>query len=838
MLYCILPWLRSDSRTLNQPKHWSSTVVVTTPGAVWPGMPLGVSGVWVMATYLNIPHLINVTIAGVVTGMASAFHRLRETAMVNVKYKSDRAVVPVTGVIEEEMMLPLVAIIQQLYSEYFFIHIELEVCSPGGQARALDYLVEAMDTLRAQGVVFTTRALMSVSSAAANLVSLGDHREALRSATFLYHQARTLSGEAVTAQSARQILSAVDKIDERYLTRLVGRARCGERRRPVLTVRDFADNDWPIMEYLLISAGVVQTQPGGAKPARKTLLQRLRKHVAACLRAQDDRPFKRLYRHLLELDRYISAALALELQLIDVVNDVSACEPQKTLPDHLCIPEWGPLFRPHGRLHRNTLCRHTLVLGETGSGKTVSGILPVVGSIMAPENRMVGCTLVIDPKREIRDVIQQLQHPDIAVHDIDVEQTERRPVLNLMAGYGQSLAPALADDQFMEAARQILIRSASLSPLGAARAMTDGRVDDRDIYWAGEGARLAQTALGLALLIIRYRQRIYGDSETPGLIGNADPEARSLLAVFGMEAGWLEECEDIKALVMRTKSELRDIRHLWIEFEQQKEREERMAEEAEEAEKRRRWGADRERAEVESHAQGAFVRQKRILIPVTVAELDEAKAKQDKDDDAPEKPATQTSAVTLYNRWQKALMPVMQRFAEAGRGAALYRTSQRFRDVFEMNIEKAALDTDYDRIRDEVLVCIGQAALHPLDDSSIRPAPNILALAQTVLQSFFKASRRDSGSNKKKTVGLSNTEDIPAMTVVELLKEEIQSGQAATIYQVIEQSWNPHGQGGSAGPVRGSIRLCPDLLCGILGQDPGLDAVLRLRAVLPQRHGT
>ena len=179
---------------------------------------------------------------------------------------------------------------------------------------------------------------------------------------------------------------------------------------------------------------------------------------------------------------------------------------------------------------------------------------------------------------------------------------------------------------------------------------------------------------------------------------------------------------------------------------------------------------------LESHAQGAFVRQKRILIPLTVAELDEAKAKQDKDGEALEKPATQACAVTLYNRWQKALAPVMQRFAEAGRGAALYRTSQRFRDVFEMNIEKAALDTDYERIRDEALVCIGQAALHPLDDTSIRPAPNILALAQTVLQSFFKASRRDSGSNKKKTVGLSNTEDIPAMTVVVLLKEEIQSG--------------------------------------------------------------
>ena len=148
--------------------------------------------------------------------------------MLNVKCNSDRAVVPVTGIIEEEMMLQLVAAIQQLHNDYFYTHIELEVCSPGGQAMALDYCVEAMDALRARGVRFTTRALMSVSSAAAILVSLGDVREAVRGASFLYHQARTMGTETVTAQSARQILTAVDKIDERYLSRLVGRARHNE----------------------------------------------------------------------------------------------------------------------------------------------------------------------------------------------------------------------------------------------------------------------------------------------------------------------------------------------------------------------------------------------------------------------------------------------------------------------------------------------------------------------------------------------------------------------------------------------------------------------------------
>ena len=71
--------------------------------------------------------------------------------MVNVKYKPDRAVVPVIGVIEEEMMLPLVEAIQQLHNDYFYMRIELEVCSPGGQAMALDYCVEAMDALRAGG---------------------------------------------------------------------------------------------------------------------------------------------------------------------------------------------------------------------------------------------------------------------------------------------------------------------------------------------------------------------------------------------------------------------------------------------------------------------------------------------------------------------------------------------------------------------------------------------------------------------------------------------------------------------------------------------------------------
>ena len=580
---------------------------------------------------------------------------------------------------------------------------------------------------------FTTRALMSVSSAAANLVSLGDHRIASRGATFLYHQARAGGMDSVTVHSARQILTAVDQIDERYLSRLVGQARRGERRRTALHPRDFADGDWPVMEHLLTGAGVVPAQAGRAKVPHRALLQRLRQHIGAGLRAEDEGPLKRLYRGLFEMDRHISAGLALELGLIDAISSESAPEPVEARTGHVQIPEWAPLFDGDGRVSRPTLCRHTLALGETGSGKTVSGILPVIGSIMAPENRMVGCTLVIDPKHEIRQSIGQLAHPGIAVHDIDVE-CARRPVLNLMDGYGASLTPALDAEQYLEAARLILIRSASLSPLSAARALTDNRVADRDIYWAGEGARLAQTVLGLALLILRHRRRIFGDNEEPGLIKGASLGTRALLTGFGREAGLFDESQDIVALVRRARESLRELRDVWGEAKAQQDREDQAAEEAE---SHRRWNRSRDRDEVATLPQGRFSQQDHLLVPCDLAEAMKAEAKQDAED-AGDVDEPTTSAAVLFDRWQAAATSILENIADAVRDTSLYRTSKRFQDACDQAFKTAAGHMVYERLLDETLPAIEQAALHPLMDESIRPAPNIMALAHTVLQSFFQ----------------------------------------------------------------------------------------------------
>ena len=681
----------------------------------------------------------DVAIAGAVTGMASAIHTMVSGEMVNVKYKPDRAVVPVIGVIAEEMMLPLVEAIQQLHNDYFYTHIELEVCSPGGQAMALDYCVEAMDALRARGVRFSTRALMSVSSAAAILVSLGDVREAVRGASFLYHQARTMGTEAVTAQSARQILTAVDKIDERYLSRLAGRARQSEARRPAQNAGDFTDSDWPVLEYLLVNAAVVQPGAGGAKPARRMLLQGLRKHVVDCLRSDDERPLKRLYRRLLEFDSPISAALALELRLVDALTDGSLPVVELPVRDgYLAIPEWAPLYQG-GRVPRAGLCRHTLVLGETGSGKTVSGVLPVVGAVMAPDNQAVSCALIIDPKREIKSHVARLRHDGITVHEIDVEADRQRPVLNLMAGEALSVDTDLDHDRCLEAARKILIRSASLSPTSPARVLAGLPGNRRDGYWESEGSRLAMTITALALLIIKHRTAIYGDKDTQGLVLLADETVQGMLLGAGAAAGVVGRYDSVVSLVKDTHQKIAEATDEFIT--------------ANSAALKRGTG---EKADYEDM-------------------LDDTEAEQ---------------LAASVQRYHDAVLDITRQFVEAFCNTDLYRTSPSYRRDVKPHFDRihailslpgegsVAKVTKHNRtLLRKLLKKAHRAALHVLPEKEIRPAPNILALANRIMTMWF-------GIKKK-------NEHQPAEQVVGLLKQHIKGGDADEIYRQVEQSWAP-----------------------------------------------
>ena len=311
---------------------------------------------------------------------------------------------------------------------------------------------------------------------------------------------------------------------------------------------------------------------------------------------------------------------------------------------------------------------------------------------------------------------------------------------------------------------------------------------DRDIYWAGEGARLAQTVLGLTLLILAHRRRIYGDNETSGLIKAAGPGMRALLAGFGKEAGLLDARQDIVALVQGAREALRGTRELWADA---KTRQEQEDEAAEEAENWRRWERKTGRGEATTLPQGRFAQRDHLLVPDVLEETlrAEAKKKQEQDagDAAGDTPTV--SAAELFDKWREAATLVLENFAGAVRSTSLYRTSRRFRDAVDHTLKTAGGDLVYQSLLNETLPAIEQAALHPLADESLRPAPNVMALAHTVLQSFFKASRSDNnkGAGSKK----SSTEDMPVMSLIGLLRDGLHRGQADAVYQLIEHSWNP-----------------------------------------------
>lgn len=110
------------------------------------------------------------------------------------------------------------------------------------------------------------------------------------------------------------------------------------------------------------------------------------------------------------------ALIAVELRLLDRVGEPEAKAAEVEGQD-IAEPEWDGLY-PGGRVPRSHLCRHILILGETGSGNIASEILPAV---TAPLDRQspVGCMLVIDPKDELAGAIRRMAGPGVEVREID-----------------------------------------------------------------------------------------------------------------------------------------------------------------------------------------------------------------------------------------------------------------------------------------------------------------------------------------------------------------------------------------------------------------------------------
>ena len=474
--------------------------------------------------------------------------------MANVIYELDRAIVTIVTEITEESMVELVGLIDRLSTQYYYKRIELRISSPGGAPTALDYYLDAIRRFRQQGIVIQTRALTQACSAGAAILSLGNGtREAGSTSVLLYHFIRYSSDQHFTARKARELERTLSHMDRQGLGRIALRAYRGygpgskseEFAKPMQRLlASFSETDWRIMSQL--SGKQFRIQATLDESGKRECLATVRKRVAEdCEQHADATGFYHLYQDLFEVDATMTASLACELRLIDrVVDDEDTpafIENPDTGANTVRIPEWHTLFSPDGRIERSALCRHVMIFGETGSGKTQSGILPVLRAILRQADGSqsmktpVSCALVIDPKKEILPILQSGAPDGVRVQVLKTSNgSEAGLKLNLMMGEW-SLAEDLEANDMLRAAKRILLRCASFLPKNPAFEMLLQRAGRDNAYWKDQGVRLAQSIVGLLLVVLKFRDVIFD----PRNLDRRSPYLKLKLRDFGVAAGLL-----------------------------------------------------------------------------------------------------------------------------------------------------------------------------------------------------------------------------------------------------------------------------------------------------------
>ena len=457
-----------------------------------------------------------------------------------IKYLNERAVVRLTGPVTPESATDLIDAMEHAREHCFYERIEIAISSRGGEIAAYESLIACIDTLREDGVRIDTSVSGVVGSTAAFLLSMGDHRRASPECRLRYHLCQVEGEGTLTAANAGTTAAALANLDDRLIARLAERgveaAKDTEKGRA--KVDAFEPGDWATMALFLAT----RSEEVGSTDKGK-LLDCLRKHLDRD--GADADSLAATYRTLFSMDRYISPALACELFLIDGIG--RSCESRRrSRKDSIAVPEWKALW-PGGRVDSQYLRRHTLILGETGSGKTASGVMPLVNGMLSPQSGL-GCALIVDPKRELLPAIRE------RVDDVRVIEPggPGRPgaVLNLTAGASPSLDEDLESGRFREAARRILIRSADLAtrtPVSVWAGLSRG--DARLAYWDHQGGTLAALAVSITLMVIAKRREIFAGEDSPVSILTAPQSVQAALAEFGEAAGILPSRDELGVVV-------------------------------------------------------------------------------------------------------------------------------------------------------------------------------------------------------------------------------------------------------------------------------------------------
>ena len=296
-------------------------------------------------------------------------------ASISFDHAHDHAVVLFVGELDWQASHELVSTIGTVADHYFYTEIEIIVVSPGGNIRALHYYLDAFRGWQARGIQFRTRVISTAASAAAVMVSLGADRIAEPGARLVYHHARAHNADDITASATAELHAALRAVDERMIALIVDRVLADPTDAPKVPF-EAERSDREVLERL--HAGLQAPDRKKAPAKRRRLVRALGRAVHRAFRDADRQALEQIYRRLFEIEAPISARLARTLRLIDRIGSRTAGKLRVDGTSGLVIPQWRALYPPSGEVPREVLTRHTLVLGETGSGKTASCMLPVV----------------------------------------------------------------------------------------------------------------------------------------------------------------------------------------------------------------------------------------------------------------------------------------------------------------------------------------------------------------------------------------------------------------------------------------------------------------------------
>ena len=406
----------------------------------------------------------------------------------------DHAAVSLSGELTVEAVSKLVNLVDVLIDNYFYRRVDLAISSPGGSTHAADPFLAALGRWRARGVVLCTQVHASASSMAAFFFSLGDLRVVDPNARLLFHGARILEAKDITVRDTVGMYTTLRALDRRHVKLLAGRALRTSVPRPA--VADSADR--------AVVAALVRalSLEDGGRASHKARVRALARYVDAALRSRDRGALKALYRLVLREEASLSPRLACTLALADLVLEPSPAGVRGAAPGDACapalvVPEWRCLYPPHGAVPRAALTRHVLALGETGSGKTASAILPVLAAMARAPHRDVGGGLVIDPKCELAPVLRAL------VGDALLHLDACDLVLDIMDTPSWRIDEDVAAKRWATVATSIMLRMRGFSPASPLRVLGPHEPGSSNSdFFDREGCSLLRDVLAFVLMLL------------------------------------------------------------------------------------------------------------------------------------------------------------------------------------------------------------------------------------------------------------------------------------------------------------------------------------------------